>query len=182
MKKKKTAKVKDSEKLSISDRFWATLKTELPPPLDAKCQPLVYIALAFFVAAIVLTIISSLRSMAPFALMLSLLIAVFAYMRRSEMVFAGYDEYLFKVLDYTYLTKRQKQKGTPTGIMLLGVEGTADNPVMNELYHVAVDNTGTIPEPGSILKVYVPKGAVVTNYGNRKYFSRVFAYDVDEYI
>lgn len=180
-KKKEKPEIEKEDKLSIGDRFWMTLRAELPAPLNAKCQPLWFIGLAFLVASVVLAIIPSLRSMAPFALMLSLLIFIFAYMRRREMVFDGYDEYYFKVLDYTYLMKRQRNKGTPTGIMLLGVEGTMENPVQNEIYHVAVDGTTNVPELGCLLKVYVPKTAVVSYYGNRKYFSKVFAYDVEDY-
>lgn len=180
-KKKEKTQVDQEEKISMGDRFWLTLRTALPAPLDAKCQPLMYIGLAFFAAAIVLVIIPSMRTMAPFALMISLLLFIFTFMRRYEMVFTGYDEYYFKTLDYTYLMKRQKDKGTPTGIMLLGVEGTEENPVKDQIYHVAVDNASSIPDIGCLLKVYVPKGAVVSNYGGKKYFSRVFAYEVEEY-
>lgn len=169
------------EKMSISDKFWAAIKTELPPPLEAKCQPLIYIGLAFFVAALVLVIIPSLRTMAPFSLLLSLLLFAFAYMRRSEFVFSGYDEYYFKTLEYTYLLKRQRDKGNPTGIMLLGVSGPEGTHVENEIFHVAVDSANNIPDLGCLLKVYVPKSAIVSVYGNRKFFSRVFAYDIEEY-
>ena len=176
--KKERTKVDTEDKLSLGDRIRMTLRSELPAPLEAKCQPLMFIGIAFLVAAIVFLIISSLRSMAPFALFVSILIFIFAYMRRAEMVFTGYDEYYFKTLDYTYLMKRQK---SPSGIVLLGVEGPEGTHVENEIYHVAAEGANSLPELGCLLKVYVPKDAVVSSYANRKYFSKVFAYDVEAY-
>jgi len=150
------------------------LRAKLPTPLEAKCSPLLHIGLVFLVVALVQAFVSSMRTMAPFSLLIGLGLVILAFIRKRDMLLTGYDEYIFRTIDYTYLVKHQRR---PTGIVLLGEEG----PVESEIYHVAVENPSNIPPLNCKLKVYVPKNATQGIYASRKYFSRVYAYTVEEW-
>lgn len=155
-------------------RFRRVMGTKLPPALEKMCQPLVYIGAAFITAAIVQAIMPSLRSLSPFAAILGILILCFGYLKKREMVLRGYDEYLFKTLDYTYLTRYGKN---PTGVLLIK---TDEESGARDLYHIAVTGKDNVPPLDWIIRVYVPKDAMLSEYNGRKHFSAVYGYQAEE--
>lgn len=175
-KKAKKAKKKASgnARSGGESRFERVVGTKLPPALEKMCQPLIYIGAAFLTAALVQAIMPSLRSLSPFAAILGVLILCFGYLKKREMVLGGYDEYLFKTLDYTYLTRYGK---TPTGVLLIK---TDEENGARDLYHIAVTGKDNVPPLDWIIRVYVPKNAMLSEYNGRKHFSSVYGYQVEE--
>lgn len=174
MAKKARKKASESTHSGGESRFRRVVGTKLPPPLEKMCQPLIYIGAAFITAAIVQAIMPSLRSLSPFAAILGILILCFGYLRKREMVLGGYDEYVFKTLDYTYLTRYGKN---PTGVLLIK---TDEESGIRELYHIAVTGKDNVPPLDWKIRVYVPKNAVLSEYNGRKHFSSVFGYQAEE--
>ena len=166
-------KTKKNEKAK-ENRFVRVLGTKLPPALEKTCQPLFYIGAALMSAALVQVLAPSLRSLSPFAAFLGLILLVFAYMKKREMVMTGYNEYVFTTLNYTFLTKHGK---TPTGVLLID---TTQRPEERELYHIAVSGNDNVPPLDWKIRVYVPKNAMIAEYNGRKHFSSVYGYQVEE--
>lgn len=169
MKNRKSSKKKEEPLFS---RFAHVVEAPLPGAMANSCRSLAGFGVAMLAVSLGLFLFPTFRFMAPFGTVISLSMIVLAYVRKREMVVKGYREELFQVYDYTYLVPGSRSK--PTGLAL--IRRGEDN--SSELFHIAATGKN-IPPLDWYIKVYVPKDAVVTEYGGRKHFSSVFAYSVE---
>jgi hypothetical protein len=154
--------------------FKKVMRTKLPKSLESICQPFWLIGAAFLSAAVVQAIMPSLRRLAPLTLLIALIVFAYAFLRKREIVVKGYDEFIFKVIDYSYLTRFGKK---PTGLLLLG---PFDRETDKEIYHISLFGKEAIPPTDWLIRVYVPKDAVVAEFQGRKYFSSYYGFQIVE--
>lgn len=175
MKKEKKRKVK-KEKSRLGLR--AILKAPLPPAIMSRITPLMTTGLGLILASFILIFIKPIRTTAPFFAMLGLVIIGFAIWQKRDALTKGYDEYIFKVVDYTYISPIVTKFNHPTGMLLLKKE--EDSAVGNNIYHVATSGkTRNLPPIDWLIRVYVPKGSEAVPYGDRKYFPVVYGYAIE---
>lgn len=156
------------------------IKADLPAAISSNTTPLLAVGGVVMLIGVMLLIIPSYRRTAPLFLVLGIAISGYSIWVRYDVLKRGYDEYLFKVVDYTYIAASVLTKyRSPTGMLLLKKD---DNGNTNDgnMYHVAVSGkTRNLPPIDWIIRVYVPKGMKAAQYGDRKYFPTVYGYRIE---
>lgn len=161
-------------RLSLKEIF----KAPLPSAIMARISPLFGLGVAALIMAVIVLIIPSIRGISPLFLVLGLIMAGYAVWLKADVIKHGYEEYIFKVVDYTYISPFATRKATPTGMLLI----KKDEPDVEEgnLYHVSTSGkNGTLPPIDWLVRVYVPEGSVAAEYGDRKYFPIVYGYKIE---
>lgn len=147
----------------------------LPAAITGRINPLLYIGIACLVFTLLTLILSYTRGIAPFSALLSLTILGYATWQRYDVVSKGYKEILFKVIDYTYLTRLNRK---PTGILLVKKDPGPDEE-KGDLYHIATSGKEDMPPVGWNIRVYVPENMEPTEYNGRKFYPTVFGYKLE---
>lgn len=169
-KKEKAPKIK----LSIKEIF----KTELPAAIMSRITPLFGLGVAALIMALLVLLIPSVRRTSPLFFVLGAIMAGYAVWLKADVIRHGYEEYVFKVIDYTYITPIVTKRSNPSGMLLLKPD--EDDDKNSNLYHVSTSGkNGTLPPIDWLIRVYVPKGSVASEYGDRKYFPIVYGYKIE---
>lgn len=171
LKKKKSG----ARKLSIK----MLLTAQLPEAISGRINPILAMGCAAVIAAVITLPFAALRRAAPLLAVIGSLVIIYALWQKAEVLRNGYDEYLFKVIDYTYIAPIRTSFISPTGMLLLNrTEGFEHD---QNTYHVAIAGKATqgLPPVDWIIRVYVPKGSVAASFGDRKYFPVVYGYRIE---
>lgn len=172
--KKRNRRKKPSAEMRQHITFKRLYATPLPPAITARITPLLLIGAIGVVLTLVTLIWASVRGIAPFFGIITLVILGYATWLRYDVVSKGYKEILFKVIDYTYLTSISK---SPTGMLL--VKKYPDDADDRGNYHVAVSGKEDMPPIGWLVKVYVPQNMEPSEYNGRRFFPTVFGYKLE---
>ena len=154
------------------------ISTKLPAAIESDINPLLTIGLAAILISAMIVFVDSIRGVAPLSFGLGIIITGYALWRKADVIKKGYEELIFKVVDYTYIAPVLTKYRTPTGMLLLkkDEEGKEDG----NMYHIAVSGkTKNLPPVDWIIRVYVPKGIEAAQYGDRKYFPTVYGYRIE---
>ena len=171
--KKSTAKNRNGLK--------AILSANLPDAISARIVPFFGMGGAALVIAALLLPFSGVRRMSLFFAAFGAIATAYALWQKADVIRRGYDEYLFKVVDYTYLVPMPamfSKMVSPTGMLLLNkTPGIEED---QSVYHVAAYGKAKgLPPLDWIIRVYVPKGSRAAVYSDRKYFPTVYGYKLE---
>ena len=170
--KKKKRKTKANKTRRGS--FKAVFTEPLPPAITARITPLVYIGIISLVLTLIALIFRPTRGLAPFTGIITAALLGYSIWQRYEVISKGYREILFKVIDYTYLTRLSK---SPTGMLL--VKKLPDGEDDRGAYHIALSGKEDLPPIGWLIKAFVPADLEPAEYNGRKYFPTVFGYSLE---
>lgn len=179
MKKKKEKKEKAKKKRLTLKQL---LATRLPAAIESNINPLLTVGTGVLLSSILIFIIPSFRSTSPLFLLLGAVITGYALWQKADVIKKGYEEYIFKVVDYTYLGNLLTKYRTPTGMLLLMKDEEGNDIIENDgnMYHVAVSGKEKVLPPIDwLIRVYVPKGSMAAQYGDKKYFPTVYGYRIE---
>lgn len=166
LKKKKRKKVKKS-RISLRQIYEETL----PPPIAGRINPLLTIGAVSALLAVATLIAPSSRGLSPFLALIALTLLGYGTWQRYDVISRGYKEILFKVVDYTFLTRLSRN---PTGLIM--VKAYPETEQDHGEYHIAVSGKEALPRPGWLVNVYVPSDIEPAEYSGRKYFPTVYGY------
>lgn len=160
-----------SERESIIKRVFTE---PIPEAIMTRITPLIFFSIIGLVITVFLLIYEPTRGFAPFSAALSLVLLGYSFWLKLDIIRKGYDEILFRVIDFTYLTSLSR---SPTGMLLVkdGPESSNDR----GMYHIAVSGKEDLPHADWIIRVYVPAGAEPSEFNGRKYFPTVFGYRIE---
>lgn len=154
------------------------IRTRLPSAISSRLMPMLSFGCAALIFAVIVCFIPSVRKGAPLIAVMGMVAAAYSLWQKAEVLKTGYDEYLFKVVDYTYWTPVISRISKPTGMILLNkTPGIQED---QQMYHVAVaGKANSLPPIDWIIRVYVPKGIQAADYGDTKYFPVVYGYKIE---
>ena len=171
MNKTRRNSFKKSKRKSVSIR--QLYQQPLPRAITDRITPLMLIGGIGLILTIGTAIIRTTRGTSPFLAVLTFALLGYATWLRYDVISQGYAEILFKVIDYTYLTRLSRR---PTGMLLVKHHPGDTDDLGN--YHIALSGKEDVPPIGWVIKAYVPEGAVPAEYSGRKYFPTVFGYSL----
>ena len=146
------------------------IETELPEPITKRMDSILGMGVAMMLTApltmlLYRTIVIMVMFMATGILCIS-----YALCSKLRIIREGYKTRLFRVYDYTFISRRMR---SPTGMLMRPIEGN-----YFAKYHLAVNTKCGLPELGSVVKVYVPGTVTINSYGDRHYYPQVLGYEV----
>lgn len=159
--------------------FKKILTAKLPPAIMGRITPLLTVGAAALLAAVIFLFSPSLRLSAPMFAVLGAGLILFGLYQKTDILIHGYDEHIFKVIDYSQIIPVASKHISPSGLFLMkkSAEGEAPD---NCVYHIAVSTKGNVLPPIDwLIRVYVPKGMEAVNYGDKKYFPTVYGYSIE---
>lgn len=153
------------------------LTAKLPSAIMDRISPLLGFGLAALIFTLVILTIPSVRRSAPLFAALGVVVTAYSLWQKADVLKRGYDEYLFKVIDYSYMAPLVTKRTMPTGLVL--IKKDEDDSAAN-IYHIAVSGSRKLLPPLDwIIRVYVPKGMEAAVYGDKKYFPVVYGYRIE---
>lgn len=167
MKKKKKRSKAKKNRISLRQIYTEAL----PPPIAARISPLLTIGAVALLLAVTTLVVPSTRGLAPFLALIALTLLGYGTWQRYDVISRGYKEILFKVVDYTFLTRLSRN---PTGLIMIKADPETEND--RGEYHIAVSGKEALPRPGWLVNVYVPSDIEPAEYSRRKYFPTVYGY------
>lgn len=167
MKKKKKRSKAKKNRISLRQIYTEAL----PPPIAARINPLLTIGAVALLLAVTTMVVPSTRGLAPFLALIALSLLGYGTWQRYDVISRGYKEILFKVVDYTFLTRLSRN---PTGLIV--VKAYPETEQDHGEYHIAVSGKEALPRPGWLVNVYVPSDIEPAEYSGRKYFPAVYGY------
>ena len=154
------------------------MRAELPAAIMSRITPLFGLGVAALAMTVIVLFLPMVRSTAPLFAILGIFMAGYAVWQKADVIKRGYDEHVFKVIDYTYMMPVITKKTNPTGMLLLNKDEEDDE--AGNVYHVSTSGkNGNLPPIDWLIRVYVPKGSVAAQYGDRKYFPIVYGYKIE---
>ena len=111
MKKKKKRFKAKKNRISLRQIYTEAL----PPPIAARINPLLTIGAVALLLAVTTLVVPSTRGLAPFLALIALSLLGYGTWQRYDVISRGYREILFKIVDYTYLTRKPIPKQKTTG-------------------------------------------------------------------
>ena len=146
------------------------IKAELPSSITKRIDGMLGAGVAMLlIAPLTLLVYHSLAILLMF-MALGFVYTAYSLYRKLLIIREGYKTYLFRVYDYTYVSRSMR---SPTGMLMRPMEGD-----FFEKYHLAVNTKCGLPELGSVIRVYVPGSVKTEIYGDRHYYPQVLGYEV----
>lgn len=148
------------------------IRTELPSPIAKREERILGLGTAMILTAPLMIPICHQRLLVVMFMTLGMLYIAYALCGKSRIIKEGYKAHVFRVYDYTYLSRMDR---SPSGMLMRSVE---ENCCIK--YHLAYDRGCGLPEIGSVIKVYVPEPSMPRSYGERWYYPIVLGYEIAE--
>lgn len=178
MKKNRIKKEKTRKERKPLAPIIKRLYTEpLPPAIEARVRPILYIGILGIILTAIAFIVKTTRGVAPFFAIITLTMLIYGSWLRFEVIRHGYREMVFKVVDYTSLTRILLPNARPSGMLLIRSE--ADSPDDRSIYHIGVSGKEDLPPVGWLIRAYVPADAEPAEFNGRLYFPSVYGYKIE---
>ncbi len=162
-------------RFSVKELFTA----KLPSAITSRISPLLTVGSATLLSSVILLFFPTLRLSAPLFAILGAVIILYALWQKADVLMHGYDEHVFKVVDYSQILPFTTKIAPPTGLFLMRKTPEGE-PEDCSIYHVAVSAKGNLLPPIDwLIRVYVPKGMEAVTYGDKKYFPTVYGYRIE---